>query len=166
MKDWVWRKQMSKIFMCIVMSLMSLSAWGQQSHPILPLGSHAPDFALPGVDGKIHKLSDYASSPVLVVVFTCNHCPIAQMYEQRIEQLYEDYGKRGVAVVAIQGNDPKATSIDELDSSDIGDTLDDMKVRAQYKHLHYPYLYDGATQSVTEAYGPQATPHVFIFDRA
>jgi peroxiredoxin len=87
------------------------------------------------------------------------------MYERRIEQLYEDYGKRGVAVVAIQGNDPNATLIGELDSSDIGDTLEEMKIRVQYKHLHYPYLYDGATQSVADAYGPQATPHVFIFDK-
>ena len=134
-------------------------------HPILALGSSAPDFALPGVDGKIHKLSDYAASPILVVVFTCDHCPIAQMYEHRIEQMYEDYGKQGVAVVAIQGNDSNATMISELDSSDIGDTLEEMKIRVQYKHLHYPYLYDGATQSVTRAYGPQATPHVFIFDK-
>ncbi|MGC1297981.1 MAG: redoxin family protein [Alloacidobacterium sp.] len=145
--------------------LLSVSLWGQQAHPILPLGSPAPDFALPGVDGKIHKLSDYASSPILAVVFTCNHCPIAQMYERRIEQLYEDYGKRGVAVVAIQGNDPKAIRIDELDSSDVSDTLDDMKIRVQYKHLHYPYLYAGDAESVTRAYGPQATPHVFIFDK-
>jgi hypothetical protein len=70
-----------------------------------------------------------------------------------------------VAVVAIQSNDPNETAIDELDSSDIGDTLEDMKIRVQYKHLAYPYLYDGATQSVAEAYGPQATPHVFIFDK-
>src|SRR6185437_1146425 len=97
---------MPKIVTYALMSLMSLTVWGQQSHPILPLGSPAPNFDLPGVDGKTHKLSDYASSPVLVVVFTCNHCPIAQMYERRIEQLYDDYGKRGVAVVAIQGNDP------------------------------------------------------------
>src|ERR1700744_5753172 len=128
------------------------------AHPILALGSPAPDFSLPGVDGKTHKLSDYASSPVLVVVFTCNHCPIAQMYEQRIERLYEDYGKKGVAVVAIQGNDPKAIRIDELDSSAVSNTLDDMKIRVQYKHLHYPYLYAGDTTSVTRAYGPQATP--------
>jgi peroxiredoxin len=144
---------------------MPIALHGQTSHSILPLGSHAPYFSLPGVDGKTHTLSDYASSPFLVVVFTCNHCPIAQMYERRIERLYEDYGKRGVAVVAIQGNDPQATMIGELDSSDIGDTLAEMKIRAQYKHLHYPYLYDGDTQSVTRAYGPQATPHVFIFDR-
>lgn len=156
---------MRKLLTLFLISLLSLAARGQQTHPILAIGSAAPDFALPGVDGKIHKLSDYANSRILVVVFTCNHCPIAQMYERRIEQLYEDYGKRGVGVVAIQGNDPKALTIDELDSSDISDTLDEMKIRVQYKHLHYPYLYAGETQAVTRAYGPQATPHVFIFDK-
>jgi peroxiredoxin len=156
---------MPKTAICLLLLLASASAWGQPPHPILPLGSPAPNFALPGVDGIDHKLSEYAGSPVLVVVFTCNHCPIAQMYEQRIQQLYDDYGKRGVAVVAIQGNDPKALTIDELDSSDVSDTLDEMKIRVQYKHLRYPYLFDGDTQSVTRAYGPQATPHVFIFDK-
>jgi peroxiredoxin len=151
---------------CVLMLLFSLAVWGQPAHPILPLGSPAPDFSLPGVDGKIHKLSDYASNPILVVIFTCNHCPIAQMYERRIEQLYEDYGTKGAAVVAIQGNDPKAIRIDELDSSDVSDTLDDMKIRVAYKHLHYPYLYAGDTPAVTAAYGPQATPHVFIFDKS
>src|SRR6202046_2927190 len=126
--------------------LASMAAVAEEHHPTLPIGSPAPDFALPGVDGRIHKLSDYASSPVLAVVFTCNHCPIAQMYEQRIERLYEEYGKRGVAVVAIQGNDPKALTIEELDCSDISDTLPEMKIRFVYKHLHYPYLYDGDTQ--------------------
>jgi peroxiredoxin len=145
--------------------LMASAAWAQGAHPILAIGSPAPDFSLPGVDGKIHRLSDYASSPILVVVFTCNHCPIAQMYEQRIQQLEIDYSARRVAVVAIQPNDPKAIRIDELDSSDISDTLDEMKIRVEYKHLHYPYLYDGETQSVARAYGPQATPHVFIFDQ-
>ena len=156
---------MLKKFTVAFVLLLSVRLWGQQTHPVLSLGSPAPDFALPGVDGEIHKLSDYASNPILVVVFTCNHCPIAQMYERRIEQLYEDYGKKGVAVVAIQGNDPKAIRIDELDSSDVSDTLDEMKIRVQYKHLHYPYLYAGDTQVVTRAYGPQATPHVFIFDK-
>lgn len=144
---------------------MAAGAFCQTAHPVLALGSPAPDFALRGVDGKLHKLSDYAASPVLAVVFTCNHCPIAQMYEQRIEHLYDEYGKRGVAVVAIQGNDPKALTIEELDCSDISDTLPEMKIRFAYKHLHYPYLYDGDTQAVTRAYGPQATPHIFIFDK-
>jgi peroxiredoxin len=150
----------------VVVLLMTLGvASAQQVHPILALGSTAPDFARPGVDGHTHKLSDYASSPILVVVFTCNHCPIAQMYEHRIQQLADDYKNKGVAVVAIQPNDPQAIRIDELDSSDLSDTLPEMKIRVQYKHLTYPYLYDGETQQVTRAYGPQATPHVFIFDQ-
>jgi peroxiredoxin len=134
-------------------------------HPILPLGSAAPDFSLPGVDGKIHKLSDYSSSKVLVVVFTCDHCPNAQMYEGRVTQFYNDYKDKGVAVVAISPNDPKAIRIDELDSSDVSDTLDEMKIRVAYKHLQYPYLYDGETEAVSRTYGPQASPHVFIFDQ-
>ena len=145
--------------------LAALLAWGAEVHPILPIGSAAPDFALPGVDGKIHRLADYAASPILVVVFTCNHCPIAQLYERRIQQLYEDYRDKGVAVVAIQPNAPEALRIDELDSSDMSDTLAEMKIRVAYKHLSYPYLYDGETQAVARAYGPQATPHVFVFDR-
>ncbi|MGA2576970.1 MAG: redoxin domain-containing protein [Bryobacteraceae bacterium] len=148
-----------------VLLAMAVLAFGAEVHPILPIGSAAPDFALPGVDGKIHRLADYAGSPVLAIVFTCNHCPIAQMYEQRIMRLYEDYRDKGVAVVAIQPNAPEALRVDELDSSDMSDTLDEMKVRATYKHLTYPYLYDGETQSVARAYGPQATPHVFVFDR-
>jgi peroxiredoxin len=149
----------------IFLLLLTFPVLAQTSHPILPLGSPAPDFSLPGVDGKNHSLADYASSPVLVVVFTCNHCPIAQMYEQRIQQLEADYRDRGVAVVAIQPNNPKAIRIDELDSSDISDSLEEMKIRFAYKNLHYPYLYDGETQSIARAYGPQATPHVFIFDK-
>src|ERR1700722_7921427 len=115
------------------------------AHPILALGSQAPDFSLPGVDGKTHKLADYSSSPVLVVVFMCNHCPIAQMYEQRVGQLAAAYAAKGAAVVAIQGNDPKALRIDELVSSASSDTLDEMKIRAEYKNLKYPYLYGGDT---------------------
>jgi peroxiredoxin len=144
--------------------MLSLAAWAQQPHPTLAIGSSAPNFELPGIDGATHTLSDYSASRVLVVIFTCNHCPIAQMYERRIAQLSADYKDRGVSVVAIEPNDPKAITIDELDSSDISDSLDEMKIRAEYKHLTYPYLYDGETQSVTNAYGPQATPHAFVFD--
>jgi peroxiredoxin len=154
---------MWKVFAVLFLALGAASA---EVHPVLAIGSPAPDFSLPGVDGQVHKLSDYASSPILVIVFTCNHCPIAQMYEQRIQKLADDYKTKGVAVVAIQGNDPQAIRIDELDSSDVSDTLPEMKIRVQYKHLTYPYLYAGETQEVTRAYGPQATPHVFIFDQS
>jgi peroxiredoxin len=155
--DLMWR--------AILFLLLISPVCGQTTHPILALGSPAPDFVLPGVDGKVHRLSDYASSPVLAVVFACNHCPISQMYERRIQELQDDYSGKGVAVVAIQPNDPKAIRIDELDSSDTSDSLEEMKIRVEFKHLRYPYLYDGETQSVTRAYGPQATPHIFIFDK-
>jgi hypothetical protein len=120
---------MKKLLYCALLLVLGMAAPAQTTHPILPIGAPAPNFALPGVDGKTHKLSDYSQSPILAVIFTCNHCPIAQMYEKRIEQLYQTYGKRGVAVVAIQGNDPSATTTAELDSSDMGDTLDEMKAR-------------------------------------
>jgi peroxiredoxin len=157
-------RDLLKVVLLLFVSVAAVSA--ETQHPILPIGSAAPDFALPGTDGKIHRLSDYASSPILVVVFTCNHCPIAQMYEKRIERLAADYKSRGVALVAIQPNDPKALRIDELDSSDTSDTLAEMKIRVHYKHLTYTYLYDGDMQKVARAYGPQATPHVFIFDKS
>jgi len=156
------KRQILRLFLLSCLALLAAAA---ADHPILPLGSAAPGFTLPGVDGKMHSLADYSSSPLLVVVFTCNHCPIAQLYEQRIARLAADYGPRGVAVVAIQPNAPEAIRVDELDCSDISDTLADMKIRARYKHLDYPYLYDGETQQTARAYGPQATPHVFVFDR-
>jgi peroxiredoxin len=159
------RTQVKVLCMFGAMLILSLAALGQQDHPILAIGSPAPNFELPGIDGAMHKLSDYSASPVLVVIFTCNHCPIAQMYERRIAQLAADYKDRGVSVVAIEPNDPKAIRIDELDSSDISDSLEEMKIRAEYKRITYPYLYDGETQSATNSYGPQATPHAFVFDQ-
>ena len=81
---------------------------GADVPPILKVGSPAPDFNLPGIDGKMHSLREYSASKVLVLIFTCNHCPVAQMYEKRIKDLTSDYRDRGVAVVAINPNDPKA----------------------------------------------------------
>jgi thiol-disulfide isomerase/thioredoxin len=133
--------------------------------PVLTIGSPAPDFNLPGIDGNLHSLREYASAKVLIVVFTCNHCPIAEMYEKRIEQLTADYKDRGVSLVAIMGNDPNAISLDELNHSDLGDSLPEMKVRAAYRHFNFPYLYDGDTQTAARKFGPIATPHVFIFDQ-
>jgi peroxiredoxin len=156
---------MRKMLRLLTVLTVGFSALAQSAHPILAIGSQAPDFSLSGVDGKIHKLSDYAASPVLAIVFMCNHCPIASIYEQRVQKLADEYGPKGVAVVAIQPNDPEAIRVDELDSADTSDSLDEMKIRVQYKHLRYPYLYDGETQAVARALGPQATPHVFVFDR-
>jgi peroxiredoxin len=135
-------------------------------HQTLRIGQSAPDFKLPGVDGKTYALADFAKARILVIVFTCNHCPTAQAYEDRLIQLQRDYQDRGVAVVAICANDPKALRLDELDFSDLSDSLEDMKIRARDKAFNFPYLYDGDTQSTASAYGPLATPHVFIFDQA
>ena len=137
----------------------------QDVPPILKIGAEAPDFNLPGIDGKLHSLKEYRSSKVLAIVFTSNHCPVAQMYEQRIEKLVSDFSSRGVAVVAIMPNDPKAILLSEMGHTDVGDTLTEMKIRAEYRHFNFPYLSDGATQAVSLKYGPTATPHVFIFDQ-
>jgi thiol-disulfide isomerase/thioredoxin len=131
--------------------------------PTLAPGSAAPDFCLPGIDGQMHCLKDYASAKVLVVIFTCDHCPTAQLYETRIKKLVADYRDRGVAFVAINPNNPDAIRLDELGYTDVSDSLDEMKIRAAYRHFNFPYLYDGETQAVSRVYGPTATPHLFIF---
>ncbi len=149
----------------VLTCLLSFSALaGSEQPPTLRIGAAAPDFQLPGVDGKIHKLTDYEQAHVLVVIFTCNHCPTAQAYEARIKQLVEDYRGKSVAVVAISPNDPLAVRLDELGYTDLNDALEDMKIRARGAAFNFPYLYDGDTQAVSKAYGAVATPHVFVFD--
>lgn len=130
----------------------------------LEVNSPAPELNLPGVDGKTYRLKDFADAKILVVVFTCNHCPTAQAYEQRMIDLHADYQEKGVALVAISPNDPLAVRLDELGYSDIGDSFDDMKKHAKRRGFKFPYLYDGETQRVSTAFGVLATPHVFIFD--
>jgi peroxiredoxin len=131
----------------------------------LEIGAMAPDFKLPGVDGRAYTLADFADAKVLAVVFTCNHCPTAQAYEDRLIKMHSDYKDRGVALVAISPNDAEAVRLDELGYTDLGDSLEDMKVRAKDRKFTFPYLYDGETQKASAAYGVLATPHVFIFDR-
>jgi len=135
-------------------------------HPILPIGSPAPDFALPGVDGKTHKLSDYASAKILAVVFECNHCPVSQLYESRIEKLYREYKNKGVAFVAINPNNPKSIRLNELGYTDVTDSLAEMKIRTAFRNIEWPYLYDGETQGVSIKFGVVATPHIYLFDQA
>jgi peroxiredoxin len=130
----------------------------------LRLGSPAPDFRLTGVDGRSYTLKDFAKAKILVVVFTCNHCPTAQYYEERLKQLVTDYKDKGVALVAIMPNDPKSVRLDELGWTDLSDSFAEMKTRAGERHFNFPYLYDGDTESVARTYGPVATPHAFVFD--
>ena len=130
----------------------------------LSIGERAPDFKLPGVDDKQYALASFKEAKLLLVVFTCNHCPTAQAYEERIVKLHADYKDKGVALVAISPNDPLAVRLDELGYTDLGDSLADMKLRAQDRGFEFPYLYDGETQAASAAYGVLATPQVFLFD--
>jgi len=132
----------------------------------LAIGQPAPDFMLPGVDNRYWRLKDFDKADVLVIVFTCNHCPTAQAYEDRIIQFAADYRDKGVALVAISPNDPSAVRPDELGYSDLSDSFDEMKIRAGDRKFNFPYLYDGDNQRASRAYGPVTTPHVFVFDKA
>jgi len=166
-----------KTCLLVVFSLILASATGNENwntgalsrfnsdHPTLPIGSPAPAFSLPGTDGKTYSLSSFSKADVLVIVFTCNHCPTAQAYEDRIIQLTKDYSSKNVAVIAIMPNDPTSINLDELGYTDMGDSFDEMKLRAKEKNFNFPYLFDGENEKVSLAYGPIATPHVFIFDK-
>ena len=132
----------------------------------LEIGAPAPDFNLPGVDGRNYSLKDFAPAKVLCVIFNCNHCPTAQAYEDRIKKLHADYKDKGVAVVVISPNDPQALRLDELGYTEFSDSFDEMKLRAKDHGFEFPYLYDGETQAASHAYGVLATPHVYIFDQS
>ncbi len=130
----------------------------------LEIGASAPAFSLPGVDGKTYTLESFKESKILMIVFMANHCPTAQAYENRILQLYQEFFSQGVEIVLVSSNDPKALCLEEMGYSDLGDSFDEMKIRARDKNFPMPYLYDGDRQEMAKAYGPTTTPHVFIFD--
>jgi peroxiredoxin len=142
-------------------------AWASEKFEAVPLalGATAPDFRLEGVDGKFYTLDSFKDAKILVVVFTCNHCPDARASRQRINTFAKDYAKKGVSLVAISGNDPKALQAWELGHCVYGDDFESMKAVSKEEGYVYPFLYDGDTQSTTKAYGAEATPHVFLFDK-
>ena len=148
--------------------LVSPCIISQSTHPepaTLHIGSKAPDFMLRGVDGNTYSLNDFNNAKVLVIIFSCNHCPTAQAYEDRIITLANDYRPKGVEVIMISPNSVAALNYSELGYSDMGDSFEEMKVRAADKKFPFPYLYDGETQATALAYGPAATPHCFVFDK-
>jgi len=117
-------------------------------------GDRAPDFSLPGVDGRRHALSDYASKPALVVVFSCNHCPYVRAYEERMIGFALAYEPRGVAMVAINSNETTRYPEDDFPH---------MVSRAADKGYTFDYLRD-EDQSVAHAYGAVCTPQFMLFD--
>ncbi len=137
----------------------------KQAIKTLEIGESAPDFNLPDMNGDFRKLSDFTKD-VLVVVFTCNHCPTAQAYEDRIKAIVTDYKDKSVDLIAITPNSPLGLRYDELGYSDLNDDFATMKPRAEHHNFNFPYLYDGDTESASLQYGPVATPHAFVFDKA
>jgi len=158
---------MRRIYLTISLLIFFIISGHAQHKDVkpLPIGSKAPDFDLPGIDGVNHTLHEYDSYDILVILFTCNHCPTAQAYEDKIIKIADEYGKKGVGFVAISPNDPNAITLNELGYTDLGDKLEDMVKRAEEKKFNFPYLYDGETQTTAIAYGPFATPHAFVFNK-
>ena len=142
----------------------SSSLKGAEDPKTLEIRASAPAFSLPGVDGKNYTLDSFSAGKILVIIFTADHCPTAQAYEDRIIKLYEDYHPKGVEFVMISPNNPQAVCLEEIGYSDLGDSFEEMKIRAKDKKYPMPYLYDGDKQETAKAYGPTTTPHVFIFD--
>lgn len=134
-------------------------------HPLMPIGTSAPDFSLKGTDDKTHTLAEFSKGKLLVVMFESVHCPVSENYEGRMHALYDSYHGRDVEFVAINPNNPKAVRLDELGYTDLTDAPADMKIRVKDRHIPWPYLYDGETQSTSQKFGAVATPHVFIFDQ-
>lgn len=119
----------------------------------IKVGTKAPDWSgIIGIDDKEHAMADYAKAKLVVLVFTCNHCPVAVAYEDRLVALQKDYKDKGVQVVAVNVN-----NLPE-------DRLDRMKVRAKEKGFNFPYIYD-SSQKIGHDYGAAVTPHVFVLDQ-
>ena len=135
--------------------------------PTLTIGAPLPAFSLPGIDGKTYTDQSFKDANILVMVFTCAHCPTAQAYQERIKQLVTDYSPKGVTLVAINPNHADAVRLDELAYSDLSRHLSRKcrNARKQEK-FNFVWLDDGPKQELSHKMGPVATPHVFIFDKA
>lgn len=120
----------------------------------LKIGSPAPDFSLPGIDGKTYSLASFTDKKVLVVCFSCNHCPYVQAAEDRMIAFQHDFAPKGVQLVCINPNDERTYP---------EDSFDEMKQRAKAKGFNFAYLRD-ESQEVARRYGAQCTPEFFVFD--
>ncbi len=136
----------------------------EQEVATLEIGATAPDFRLPGVDGRFHELSEY-DAEVLVIIFTCNHCPTAQAYEDRMISINNDYSDQSFEMIAISPNSPRGLLPEELGYTDLDDDFEDMIIRAEDKNFPFDYLYDGDDHAASLQYGPVATPHAYVFDK-
>jgi peroxiredoxin len=120
----------------------------------LSIGQSAPDFNLPGVDGKQYSLASFKSAKVLVVFFSCNHCPYVIGAEERLNRFYADYSPKGVAMVAINSNETEGHPTDSFEH---------MVARAKERGFKFAYVRDD-TQQIALKYGALRTPHFYLFD--
>jgi peroxiredoxin len=118
-------------------------------------GTKAPDFSLPGVDGKTYSLGSFKGKPIVVVFFTCNHCPYVQAWESRFVEVQRDYAAKGVQLVGINSNDEMKYPEDDFAH---------MQERAKDHGYNFPYLRD-ESQKAAEAWGPVATPDFYVLDK-
>ena len=120
----------------------------------LKIGDHLPEFSLIGVDGKTYSSTVFQDKKGLIIIFSCNHCPYVQAYEDRIKSIQTDYAGKGIQVLAISSND--VVSYPE-------DSLENMKKRSDEKEFNFPYLWD-ETQQVAKDFGATHTPEIFLFN--
>jgi peroxiredoxin len=140
-------------FMAILIAAAGVCAPPPQEAKELEVGAKAPDFKLKGVDEKQYQLADLLKkNKAVVVTFTCNSCPVAQAYQDRLIAIQKEYRDKGVQVVAINSNDRTVTP---------PDSFEEMQKRAKEKQFNFPYTYD-ETQSVARGYGAKVTPHIFL----
>ncbi len=136
----------------VIAAVLAMSAMASAEE--LAIGAGGPEFSLLGTDGKTYSLADYKGKKGVAVIFTCNHCPYAKAFEDRIVKLANSYQAKGIAFVAISSNDPEPYP---------DDSYDNMIQRAKDKKVSFPYLYD-STSEIGLAYGAKVTPHVFLLD--
>lgn len=158
--------QLLFVLIFLGLTILSLARETPQEPKTLAIGQSAPDFKLKGTDGKMVGLNSFSKAKVLVIIFSSNHCPTAQAYEDRMISITSDYKPKGVEVTVISSNSNQALSLSELGYTDLGDTYEDMIIRYRDKKYNFPYLYDSDDQKTALAYGPVATPHAFVFDSA
>lgn len=138
-----------------ILTLLTVILMSFTNTPGYQPGDKATDFKLKSVDGKMYSMSDYKDAKGFIVVFTCNHCPFAVKYEDRVIELAKKYKSKGYVLLAINPNDPSVVPEDSFDK---------MKVRAKEKGFTFPYLFDEG-QKIYPQYGATKTPHVFLLDK-
>lgn len=146
---------MRNILIILLISLL-VTAFSTGERSGYQVGDIATDFSLKNVDGQMISMKDYQEAKGFIIAFTCNTCPFAKLYEQRIIDLHNTYAPEGYPVIAINPNDPVKQP---------GDSFEKMKARAKEMNYPFPYLVD-ETQEITREYGATNTPHMYVLKKA